>query len=87
MASGATTEHVPRSSSAEFDQQIEGSRTLADTAIMQLPGINATIQQAVRDNTRTGSILRDVSGDYDDTAGTIDQLNKLVNSLEVTSIC
>lgn len=85
MASGATTEHVTWPSSAGFDQQIEGSRSLADTAIRQLPGINATIQQAVRDNAKTGSILRDVSGDYKETVGAIDQLKKLVNSLEVTT--
>ncbi|KAJ4922437.1 hypothetical protein JOQ06_022933 [Pogonophryne albipinna] len=48
-----------------FDQQIGDSKSLADDAIKRLPGIKATIQQAVNDNAETGGILGDVSADYD----------------------
>ncbi|XP_035526875.1 laminin subunit gamma-2 [Morone saxatilis] len=67
-----------------FDQQIDDSRALADAAIKRLPGINATIQQAVRNNDDTLTYLEDVSGDYNSALGTINVLENLVNSLEGT---
>ncbi|XP_040911632.1 laminin subunit gamma-2 [Toxotes jaculatrix] len=65
-----------------FDQQIDGSRALADAAIGRLPGINATIQQAVSNNDETLSVLGDVSEDYHSTLGSISELEDLVSSLE-----
>nr|XP_040028365.1 laminin subunit gamma-2 [Gasterosteus aculeatus aculeatus] len=67
-----------------FDQQIEDSRSLADTAIKRLPGINATVQQAVRNNADTDAVLRDVSKDFDEALGTISVLGDLVTGLEGT---
>ncbi|XP_076600718.1 laminin subunit gamma-2 [Chaetodon auriga] len=67
-----------------FDQQIDGSRALADAAIKHLPGINTTIQQAVSNNAETLSLLGDVSNDYDNALGTISMLENMVNSLEGT---
>uniref|UniRef100_A0A3B4ZY12 Laminin subunit gamma 2 n=1 Tax=Stegastes partitus TaxID=144197 RepID=A0A3B4ZY12_9TELE len=66
-----------------FDQQIDGSKSLADAAISRLPGINNTIQQAVRNNAETLSALGDVSKDYDSALGAINVLSNLVNNLEV----
>lgn len=65
-----------------FDQQIDGSRSLADAAIERLPAINATIQQAVNNNAETLSVLGDVSDDYNNALGTINLLEDLVNNLE-----
>ncbi|KAM9349467.1 laminin subunit gamma-2 [Symphorus nematophorus] len=65
-----------------FDQQIDGSKALADAAIKRLPGISATIQQAVSDNGETQSVLGDVATDYNNALGTINVLENLVNSLE-----
>ncbi|KAL6103705.1 lamc1 [Pungitius sinensis] len=67
-----------------FGQQIEDSRALADTAIQRLPGINATVQQAVRNNADTDAVLQDVSKDFDEASGTIGVLKDLVNGLEGT---
>ncbi|XP_026230068.1 laminin subunit gamma-2 [Anabas testudineus] len=67
-----------------FDQQIEGSRALSDAAIKRLPGINATIQQAVGNNAYTKSAFDDVSEIFSSTQGTIAQLEKVVNDLEQT---
>ncbi|XP_008273912.1 laminin subunit gamma-2 [Stegastes partitus] len=68
-----------------FDQQIDGSKSLADAAISRLPGINNTIQQAVRNNAETLSALGDVSKDYDSALGAINVLSNLVNNLELTT--
>lgn len=68
-----------------FDQQIDRGQALAETAIGRLPGVNRTIQKAVRDNAKASSILKDVSATYDDALGTVSQLENLVDSLEVTS--
>ncbi|XP_028283140.1 laminin subunit gamma-2 [Parambassis ranga] len=68
-----------------FDQDIDSSKALADAAIKRLPGINATIQQAVTNNTETLSVLEDVSKDYDSAQGTINVLKNLADSLERTS--
>lgn len=68
-----------------FDQQIDSARTLADATIGRLPGINSTIQKAVRDNTEASSILQDVSTDYNDALRNNNQLEILVDRLEVTS--
>ncbi|XP_056247590.1 laminin subunit gamma-2 [Seriola aureovittata] len=67
-----------------IDQQIDGSRALADAAIRRLPGINATIQQASRNNDHTLSLLDEVSTDYTGALGKINMLDGLVNSLEGT---
>ncbi|KAM7379867.1 hypothetical protein PAMP_005384 [Pampus punctatissimus] len=67
-----------------FDQQITGSRVLADAAIKRLPAINATIQQAVNNNAETLSVLEDVSDDYNSALGSINLLENLVSSLEGT---
>lgn len=66
-----------------FDQQIDDGRALADAAIGRLPGVNATIKQAVQDNAKGSSIFRDVSATYDDALGTVTQLETLVDNLEV----
>lgn len=71
------------SSSSGFDQQIDSSRARAAAAIKRLPGISATIQQAVNNNGETLSVLGDVSDDYSNALGTINRLENLVNSLEV----
>ncbi|KAM8849949.1 laminin subunit gamma-2 isoform 2-T2 [Spinachia spinachia] len=67
-----------------FDQQIEDSKALADTAIQRLPGINATVQQAVRKNADTDAILRDLSKDFDRAHETVGVLEDRVNDLEGT---
>uniref|UniRef100_A0A3P8S9W4 Laminin subunit gamma 2 n=1 Tax=Amphiprion percula TaxID=161767 RepID=A0A3P8S9W4_AMPPE len=66
-----------------FDRQIDGSKALADAAISRLPGINGTIQQAVRNNAETLSTLGNVSKDYNGALGAINMLDTLVNNLEV----
>ena len=71
------------SSSAGFDQQVDSGRALADSAIRRLPGINATIQQAVSHNAETLSVLEDVSEDYSSALETINVLEGLVSGLEV----
>lgn len=73
--------------SSGFDQQIDDSRALADDATERLPVINATIQQAVQNNSETLSVLEDVSNDYDSALGTINQLEDVVNSLQVKLTC
>ncbi|TKS79273.1 Laminin subunit gamma-2 [Collichthys lucidus] len=67
-----------------FDQQIDGNKALADDAIKRLPGINATIQQAVSSNAETLSVLGDVSDGYHSALGTINVLENVVNNLEET---
>ena len=56
---------------------------MADEAIKRLPGINRIIQQAVKDNTKTKSVLGDASEKTDDALETIGLLDNLVNELEV----
>ncbi|KAF7653122.1 hypothetical protein LDENG_00087160 [Lucifuga dentata] len=68
-----------------FDQQMEDSRTLANAAIKRLPAINDTIQQAVRDNAETQSVLDNMTGDYNHTLGTVNLLENLVTGLQGTS--
>lgn len=72
------------SSFAGFDEQISDSRSLANAATKHLPRINATIQQAVRKNVETQSVLDGVSADYNNALDTVNVLEKMVNSLEVT---
>ncbi|XP_010751927.2 laminin subunit gamma-2 [Larimichthys crocea] len=67
-----------------FDQQIDSNKALADDAIKRLPGINATIQQAVSSNAETLSVLGDVSDGYNSALGTINVLENVVNNLEET---
>lgn len=70
-------------SSSGFDQQIDDGRALADAAISRLPGVNATIQKAVRDNAKASSIFQDVSATYNDALGTVTELENLIDGLEV----
>ncbi|CAB1326185.1 unnamed protein product [Coregonus sp. 'balchen'] len=65
-----------------FDGQISKNKALADEAIKRLPGINATIQQAVGDNSETLFIIGSVSGDYNDALGTVSSLEAVVSQLE-----
>ncbi|XP_053186882.1 laminin subunit gamma-2 [Scomber japonicus] len=67
-----------------FDQQIAGSKSQADAAIKRLPAINSTIQQAVRNNAETVSILGDVSNAYSSALGTINLAENSINGLEGT---
>ncbi|XP_042353548.1 laminin subunit gamma-2, partial [Plectropomus leopardus] len=67
-----------------FDQQIDVNKAEADAAIKLLPGISSIIQEAVRDNAETTSLLRDVSGGYNDALGTFNVLENKVNDLEGT---
>uniref|UniRef100_A0A674BNH1 Laminin subunit gamma 1 n=1 Tax=Salmo trutta TaxID=8032 RepID=A0A674BNH1_SALTR len=57
-----------------FDGQISKNKALADEAIKRLPGINATIQQAVGNNSETLFIIGSVSDDYNDALGTFSRL-------------
>ncbi|KAF3857613.1 hypothetical protein F7725_010814 [Dissostichus mawsoni] len=64
---------------------IDDSKSLADDAIKRLPGINATIQQAVSNNAETSGILGDVSADYDSSdlkQQTLDATDNLTSELE-----
>uniref|UniRef100_A0A3Q1EC02 Laminin, gamma 2 n=1 Tax=Acanthochromis polyacanthus TaxID=80966 RepID=A0A3Q1EC02_9TELE len=85
LAEGKAAQKTKSDSSSivGFDQQIAGSKDLADAAIRRLPSINATIQQAVRNNAETLSTLGDMSKDYDGALGAINMLDNLVNNLEV----
>ncbi|XP_036940529.1 laminin subunit gamma-2 [Acanthopagrus latus] len=65
-----------------FDQQIANGKTLADGAIRRLPGINATIQQAVSSNNETLFILGDVSDNYNKALETINLLETQLDGLE-----
>ncbi|XP_041659922.1 laminin subunit gamma-2 [Cheilinus undulatus] len=67
-----------------FDQQIDSNKAQANAAIKRLPGINGTIQGAVRNNLETLSALGDVTKSYNDALGTINVLENLVNGLEGT---
>ncbi|XP_062337108.1 laminin subunit gamma-2 isoform X1 [Osmerus eperlanus] len=68
-----------------FDDQISKNKALADEAIKKLPSINATIQQAVGNNSETLFIIGSVSGDYDDAQGTVNNLEAVVSQLEEMS--
>ncbi|XP_070974306.1 laminin subunit gamma-2 [Oncorhynchus clarkii lewisi] len=65
-----------------FDGQINKNKALADEAIKKLPGINATIHQAVGNNSETLFIIGSVSGDYNDALGTVSSLEAVVSRLE-----
>ncbi|KAM3604282.1 uncharacterized protein V6R79_008893 [Siganus canaliculatus] len=67
-----------------FDQQIDSSKALADAAIRRLPRINGTVQNAVRSNGETLSLLGDVSRNYDNALETIGTLEGLVIGMEGT---
>lgn len=69
-----------------FDQQIDNNKALADAAIRRLPGINGTIQGAVKNNLKTLSALGDITDSYDNALGTVNELENLVNSLEGTIV-
>ncbi|KAM6989831.1 laminin subunit gamma-2 [Tautogolabrus adspersus] len=67
-----------------FDQQIVGSKALADAAIKRLPDIKGTIDGAVRNNGQTRAVLGDVTQSSDKAMETISVLEGLVNGLEGT---
>ncbi|XP_072219457.1 laminin subunit gamma-2 [Leuresthes tenuis] len=67
-----------------FDQHINSSKALADEAIKRLPGINSITQQAVKDYTKTQSVLGDASEKTDGALETISLLDNLVDNLENT---
>uniref|UniRef100_A0A3P8WC86 Laminin, gamma 2 n=1 Tax=Cynoglossus semilaevis TaxID=244447 RepID=A0A3P8WC86_CYNSE len=60
-----------------FDKQMNHSRALADVTIARLPEINATIQEAISDNTDTLSVLGNVGSDYNDALGLMGELQSL----------
>lgn len=66
-----------------FDEQFDENKALADEAIKRLPGIKATIQQAVGSNSQAQLILAGVSGDYNGALGTVGKLETVVSHLEV----
>ncbi|XP_051731184.1 laminin subunit gamma-2 [Ctenopharyngodon idella] len=65
-----------------FDDQIGANKDLADAAIAKLPAINATIQKAIADNTKTQDILDAMSVPYRDAQNTIDILTNTATNLE-----
>ncbi|XP_061587531.1 laminin subunit gamma-2 [Cololabis saira] len=67
-----------------FDQQIDDSKALAAAAVRRLPGINATVQNAVGNNAKTRSALDNVSKDYDGALESMNVLENLVDGLEKT---
>lgn len=67
-----------------FDQQIDNGKALADAAISRLPGINGTIQQAVKSNDKTQSLFGDVSNDYNTALTNIGELDNLVKGIQGT---
>lgn len=69
--------------SSGFDDQIGANKDLADAAIAKLPAINATIQKAIADNTKTQDILDAMSVPYRDAQNTIDILTNTATNLEV----
>lgn len=68
-----------------FDDQINNNKKLADKAISKLPGIEATIQKAITDNTKTQDILDALAVPYKDAQDTIDALKDTATQLEVWS--
>lgn len=69
--------------SSGFDDQIVANKDLADAAIAKLPAINATIQKAIADNTKTQDILDAMSVPYRDAQDTVDTLTNTATNLEV----
>ncbi|XP_049604267.1 laminin subunit gamma-2 [Syngnathus scovelli] len=65
-----------------FDQQIADNQALADAAIKRLPAINATIQQAAKNNAKTRVLLDAVSADSDGAMASINRLENLIPGLE-----
>lgn len=68
---------------ADFEQQVDGSKTLADDATKRLPAINATIQKAAGNNALTQSVLTNVSADHSDALEAINALKGLLSSVKV----
>ncbi|XP_059201303.1 laminin subunit gamma-2 [Centropristis striata] len=67
-----------------FDKQIADSKALADAAVGRLPGISATIKEAVKNNAKTASVLGDVSNDFSGAVGTINMAENLWDKLKGT---
>ncbi|KAI7809700.1 putative laminin subunit gamma-2, partial [Triplophysa rosa] len=65
-----------------FDDQINNNRKLADEAISKLPGIEATIQKATADNTKTQDILDAMAVPYKEAQDMIDALKNNAAQLE-----
>lgn len=72
---------------ADFEQQVDGSKTLADDAISRLPGINGTIQRAAGNNARTQSVLANVSADHSEALAAINALKDQLSGLKVGGAC
>ncbi|XP_067309571.1 laminin subunit gamma-2 [Pseudorasbora parva] len=66
----------------DFDEQIAGNKDLADAAMRKLPDINATVQKAIADNTKTQDILDAMSSHYRDAQDTINTLTNTASKLE-----
>ncbi|XP_024124337.1 laminin subunit gamma-2 [Oryzias melastigma] len=66
----------------DFEQQVDGSKTLADDAISRLPGINGTIQRAAGNNARTQSVLANVSADHSEALAAINALKDQLSGLK-----
>uniref|UniRef100_A0A3P9HSY5 Laminin subunit gamma 2 n=1 Tax=Oryzias latipes TaxID=8090 RepID=A0A3P9HSY5_ORYLA len=66
----------------DFEQQVDGSKTLADDATKRLPAINATIQKAAGNNALTQSVLTNVSADHSDALEAINALKGLLSSVK-----
>lgn len=66
-----------------FDDQINNNKKLADEAIKKLPGIEATIQKATADNTKTQDILDAMAVPYKEAQDMIDALKSNAAQLEV----
>ncbi|XP_030629418.1 laminin subunit gamma-2 [Chanos chanos] len=69
----------------DFDNEFSGKKALADDAISRLPGINATIQQANRDNDQTQSVLDSLSDHYSEASDALGKLGGTVTRLEELS--
>ncbi|CAN9502851.1 unnamed protein product [Ophioblennius macclurei] len=67
-----------------FDQQIDSGKALADAAIQRLPGIDATIKQAVDSNGKTLSLFNDVSNDFNAALNSIGEMDNLVKGIQGT---
>ncbi|XP_062383791.1 laminin subunit gamma-2 [Sardina pilchardus] len=65
-----------------YDDKISENKALAEDAISKLPGISATIKDAVDTNTQTLSVLDSVDTPYNGALGTISTLGEIVTRLE-----
>ncbi|XP_036410209.1 laminin subunit gamma-2 isoform X2 [Megalops cyprinoides] len=66
----------------DFDKQISLNKAEAEEAIKRLPGINATIQQAVGSNSKTLLLLGNAEGDYSDALETVSKLDDALAGMQ-----